>query len=414
MLPDTTNGTTRKCPLTKEQRPSYCSDMTKPARKRPRLLVLLMVFGITTAIALVLGEVAARVLLPAPRSIGAIGYADALGNPVKDLAEAVKRGLVVPVPGKVPEDKPRPRHMFKPGETFYITYTDNDVLKRDWLDEQGRVINRINFDGLRERETIKHAKPEGQRRIVCIGDSFTYGWGIPVEQGWVRMLEDDLRQDKGDVRTVNCGASGTVCVDEYVTGLKRRFGKYSPDAVVMTLCLNDLLPSSGLNFIDASVLTGIKLIDLPRIAFGRGPLDLDPSRDWVQELLDLPKDQAELGGIAGPDRPYEAMWSQGLPQKRMREAKAWCTERKIPFLVVIWPFLQGLGPGEHYPWQKIHDLVAADLQEADIPLLDVLPALKETHSADLWVTPADPHPNPLAQRLALTSIADFVRSHIVW
>ncbi len=387
--------------------------MTKPARKRPRPLVLMLAFGIATFVALGLAEVAARILVPEAQALGRIGYADAAGKPIQ-REEAVKRGLIVPLPGKIPTQKPRPRQMFKPGEPFYITYTDNEVLKREWLDEKGRVINRINFDGLRERAEIQHAKPEGQRRIVCIGDSFTFGWGIPVEQGWVRLLEDDLRKDKGDVRTVNCGAAGTVCVDEYVNGLKRRFHKYSPDVVIMTLCLNDLIPSSGLNFIHPVQPTGIKLIDLCKGAFGRSPLDLDPARDWVQELMDLPQDQAEAGGIAGPNRPYDAMWSQGVPQKRMREAKAWCDERQIPFLVVIWPFLQGLGPGQYYPWQKLHDLVASDCADAGIPLLDVLPALKGTKSADLWVTPADPHPNPLAQRLTLPEIAKFVRSHIRW
>ena len=130
--------------------------------------------------------------------------------------------------------------------------------------------------------------------------------------------------------------------------------------------------------------------------------------------MDLPKEQAVLGGIAGPNRPWEAMWAQGLPQKSLREAKAFCDQRKIPFLVVIWPFLQGLGPGEHYPWQKLHDLVAADCKAAEIPLLDVLPQLKETNSEDLWVTPADPHPNTLAQELVIPTITQFVRSHINW
>ena len=383
--------------------------MTMTAHKRPRPLVLLLAVSIATLSALVLAEIAARVLIPEQRALGLIGYADAKGKPIQ-RSEAVERGLIVMLPGP----KPRPRQMFKPGSPFYITYTDNDVLKREWLDEKGRVINHINWDGLRERDEIKHAKPTNQRRIVCLGDSFTFGWGIPAEQGWVRMLEDNLRQDKGDVRTVNCGASGTVCIDEYVNGLKQRFHKYSPDAVILTICLNDLIPSSGLNFINPLPKSGFKLIDLARAAFGRSPLDLDQSRDWVQELMDLPKEQAVLGGVAGPNRPWEAMWSQGLPQKRLREAKAFCDQRKIPFLVVIWPFLQGLGPGEHYPWQKLHDLVAADCKAAEIPLLDVLPQLKETNSEDLWVTPADPHPNTLAQELVIPTITKFVRSHINW
>jgi len=372
--------------------------------------VLLLALGIATTVALVLAEITLRLLVNPPPALGAIGYADASGKPVQDLTEAAQRGLVVPVPGT----PPRPRFMFKPGETFYITYQNNDVLQRDWFDEQGRVINRINSDGLREREEIEHAKPAGQRRIVCLGDSFTFAWGIPVEQGWVRLLEDDLRRDKGNVRTVNCGAAGTVCVDEYVDGLKQRFGRYEPDAVIMTLCLNDLVASHGLTVLDPVKPSFSRLLDLARGAFGRSALDLDPGRDWVQELIDLPKVQGEAGGMYDDSHPFEAMWSQGVPQASMREAKAWCEARGIPFLVVIWPFLQGLGPGRNYPFQKLHDLVAADLAAAGIPLLDVLPQLQGTRQEDLWVTPADPHPNPLAQQLALPAIAKFVRSHIDW
>ena len=382
--------------------------MTKPVRKRPRRTVLLLAFGIATLLALGLSEITLRLVGTTSRVLGELSYADGSGTPVKDLAEGIARGLIIPVPGK----KPRPRYMFKPGETFYIAYEDNDVLKRDWLDEQGRVINRINAGGIRERDEITYQKPAGQRRILCLGDSFTFAWGIPEEQGWVRLLEVDLRRDKGDVRTVNCGAAGTVCVDEYVNGLQQRFHKYGPDAVILTICLNDLIPSSGLGYIDPIPPTGLRLLDLAKGVFGRSPLDLDPARDWVQELLDLPEDQATNGGLVNPSRPYEAMWGQGVPQNALREAKAFCDARKIPFLVVIWPFLQGLGPGKYYPFQKLHDMVAADCKAAGIPLLDVLPALQTTPQEDLWVTPRDPHPNPLAHRLALAEIAKFVRHHI--
>ncbi|MEZ6036856.1 MAG: hypothetical protein R3F29_05215 [Planctomycetota bacterium] len=86
----------------------------------------------------------------------------------------------------------------------------------------------------------------------------------------------------------------------------------------------------------------------------------------------------------------------------------------MPFVVVLWPFLQGLGPDAHYPFQKLHDLVAAGLAEAGIPFLDVTPELRGHAAADLWVTPQDPHPNPLANRLALPAIVDFVRKQTGW
>ena len=43
-----------------------------------------------------------------------------------------------------------------------------------------------------------------------------------------------------------------------------------------------------------------------------------------------------------------------------------------------------------------------------------LASLRRTPPEDLWVTPADPHPNPRAQRLVLPAIAAFVRKHTDW
>jgi lysophospholipase L1-like esterase len=310
----------------------------------------------------------------------------------------------------------RPRAMFAPDLTFFICYADDDVLKRDWLDAKGRVLNHVNHFGLRERDEIRpDNKQPRERRLVCIGDSFTYGGGIPAELGWVRLLENELRHGDGDVRTVNCGAAGTVCVDEYWWGLKHRFHVFQPDAVVMTLCLNDLIPSSGVNFFVLPKPSGCRVLDLLVGALGPRPIDLDPGRDWVAELMSLSKADAEAAQLCHPtEKPWEAMWAQGVPQQCMREAKAWCGARSIPFLVVLWPFLQGLGPGRHYPFQKLHDLVAADCAAAGIAFLDVLPALRDTPDEDLWVTPADPHPNPRAQRLVLPAITGFVRAHTRW
>jgi hypothetical protein len=385
--------------------------MSAATNRRPRRAAIALLACFATLVALVAVEIVLR-LLPAPQPLGRLSYADASGAPIT-FAEGLQRGLIAPVPPPLPMD--RPRFQFAPGQTFFLCYTDNDVLRRDWLDAQGRVAVRINRFGLRERDDLTPEKPAGQRRILCLGDSFTFGWGIPEERGWVRLLEDDLRRDLGDVRTVNCGAAGTVCVDEYWYGLQHRFAAFQPDAVVLTICLNDLIPSSGLNVLGPSPATGIRLVDMALGALGRSPLDLDPKYDWVGQLLALPKIEGEAGGLYDPsNKPFEAMWAQGVPQKSLREAKAWCDARKLPFLVVLWPFLQGLGPGASYPFAKLHQLVAADCAAAGIPFLDVLPALAGTPAADLWVTPADPHANPRAQTLAAPSIAAFVRAQTRW
>ncbi len=386
--------------------------MQRSAKRRPSIIAIAALIAITTLFAVLVAEGFLRLFVSPKPALGQLSYATADGQPV-DFLQGLERRQIVPVPPPLPMN--RDRFMFAANQSFFLCYTDNDRLRRDWLDAQGRVEVHINSAGIREREDLAKAKPQGQRRIVCLGDSFTFGWGIPEELGWVRLLENELRKSGSDVRTVNCGAAGTVCVDEYWFGLKHRFHTFQPDAVVLTICLNDLIPSSGLQLLGPSPNTGSRVLDLVAGVFGRSPLDLDPKLDWVDELLRLPKAEGLAGGLYHvSDKPFEAMWAQGVPQQSLRAAKAWCDAQSIPFLVVLWPFLQGLAPGAYYPFQKIHDLVAADCAAANIAFLDVLPALRGTPDEQLWVTPADPHANPRAHALVMPSLLKFVQANVRW
>ena len=383
---------------------------TPPRRKRAATRLGLAVLA--TVVALGLCELTLRIFVePSRPPLGDLGYAKGDGTPIT-AEEAVAQKLLVEVAPDGAQAPPRKRLTWAPNQTFFLCYTDADQLRRDWFDAKGRVPVHINRFGLRERDEITADKPAGQKRILCLGDSFTFAWGIPIEKGWVRLLEDRLCATGKDIRTVNCGAAGTVCVDEYWWGLEHRFHVFDPDAVIVTLCLNDLIPSNGLTVIGPSHATGIRFLDLICGALGRSRLDLDPARDWVDELLALPKTQGEAAGLYHvSEKPFEAMWSQRVPQHCLRAMKNWCDERKIKFAAILWPFLQGLGEGRYYPFQKLHDLVAAYCKKEDIPFLDVLPALAKTRAEDLWITPADPHANPLAQSLAIRLIEPFVASH---
>ncbi|MCB9884413.1 MAG: SGNH/GDSL hydrolase family protein [Planctomycetes bacterium] len=378
-------------------------------KKRSRLLFGLVGAAIAVIAGLLLVELGLRLLWKPPQPLGRLSYATADGEPVADVVAAAARGYVVPVAA---DQRPRERYMFAPGKSFYLCYSDNDQLHNDWFDDRGRVLVRIDDLGLRERPEVVGAKPPGQQRIVCIGDSFTFGWGVPEELCWVRLLEDDLRAAQRDVRTVNCGAAGALCVDEYEWGLRHRFGKLQPDAVIVTICLNDLIPSSGLFIQGPTPRTGLLTLDLLLRAVGRSPLDLDPKIDWVQLLLDLPEKAGTDSGLYGSDKPYGAMWSQGTPQRSLIAMKAWCDERNVPLMIVLWPFLQGLGPGADYPFARLHQMVGKFCSDNGLPFLDVLPALAGHIPEELWVTPADMHANPTAQRLATTLIAPFVAAHL--
>lgn len=370
-----------------------------------------------TVFALLIGEGCLRLFVGPFRALGILYFRTSDGEriPIEGAnEEAKRRGLAEDLPAdQTPPNRPRSR--FAPNAHFYMCYEDVGRLDADWLDDRGCVEVRINAFGLRERDDIRpDNKQPDEKRVLCVGDSFTFGWGIPVEQCWVRRLEEDLRVTNGNVRTVNCGASGALTVDEYEVGLRTRFGQFRPDVLIVSIYCNDLIPSHGLCVLGAQrPQSGILLFDYLAAATLPGPLDLDPSADWVAAALGLPRETGEAIGVYGADKPFDGMWSQGAPQRALAAMSAWSKEHNCKLLVMLWPFLQGVGPGESYPFTKLHGLVAEGCRELGLPFLDLLPVLQQggEKSRRLWVTPTDMHANPRAQAIVRTAIAEFARAN---
>ncbi len=346
----------------------------------------------------------------------ALHYEDTAGNVYEHQGEAAQAGLVIPF-----DDGPRPGYRFAPDSTFYICYTGLDPEARgDEFDRPGAreslcVECRMNSLGMREREGVVGPKPPGQRRILCIGDSFTFGWGVKVTDAWPRRVERMLRKDDDGIRTVNAGAAGALYVDEYRAALEKRFHVVDPDVVLVTLCLNDLIPSTTALSFQEQPSWLIRHSRLARALLQsyamQSSLTIDPDRDLVQYLLDFPAEHyvaiewLDKQGIGRSD-----LWPGGGPQRDLVAMRNWCNERGIRFAVAIWPFFQGLGPGEHYPFTKIHTLVGAFCREQGIPFLDLLPELENKERTDrLWVSPADYHGNRRSQELAAPAIANFLQ-----
>lgn len=322
--------------------------------------------------------------------------------------EASERGMLQAL-----EPAPRPRLVFTPGTSFHIGYKGDS---NPYLGEHGCVPVSYNSQGIREREELCAPKPPGQERILCLGDSFTIGWGIKVEDVWVRQLEGDLRRAGEDIRSINCGAAGTLFVDEYWWGLKERFKAFEPDMVLVSICLNDLLPvNQGLAHHRRDEITASD----PELAWWHSRIirdlsswdslpprmRLDPSRDWTRELLDLAEDDPAFT----KDVPQGTYWAGGGPQEALRQIRDWCRQREIPIATIIWPLFQGTGTGEFYPFASMHAQFSEFCQSEEIPCLDLLPTFTGHDSQSLWVNSSDYHGNPFAQRLATDAITPFVK-----
>ena len=95
-----------------------------------------------------------------------------------------------------------------------------------------------NSRGIRHGE-IPRKKPPGTRRIVVVGDSFTEGMGVAVDETFVSLLESRLSTPEHPTEVINCGLSATSPM-QYARILFHICLDYEPDAVIIALYANDV------------------------------------------------------------------------------------------------------------------------------------------------------------------------------
>jgi hypothetical protein len=92
---------------------------------------------------------------------------------------------------------------------------------------------RTNTYGLRDNEFPKQ-KPPGTVRILVLGDSFTYGWGVPLEQTYAKILEKHLKEEGWPVQIINTGVGGWGTAHE-LAYLEQYGLEFSPNLVLIGL-----------------------------------------------------------------------------------------------------------------------------------------------------------------------------------
>ena len=131
-------------------------------------------------------------------------------------------------------------------------YYDPDVGLRYYANQQRHMLNgqrvlgefRTNEWGFRTPSFALEKAP-GVTRIVCLGDSFTLGWGVDDRDTWPRRLQElcDEREGRGRVEVLNLGQPDFNTVNE--ERLYRSFARrLHADVVILGYVLNDMAPET--------------------------------------------------------------------------------------------------------------------------------------------------------------------------
>ena len=102
----------------------------------------------------------------------------------------------------------------------------------------------INADGFRDTNKHPVPKPVGTIRVLLLGDSFTFGYGVNYEDTWPVIVERLLEKSGGRrIDLVKAGIEGMDTRSEFVL-LQELVPKYDPDVVIVGFLINDLYSNS--------------------------------------------------------------------------------------------------------------------------------------------------------------------------
>lgn len=261
---------------------------------------------------------------------------------------------------------------------------------------------RHNHYGYRGAE-FEEVKAPGVYRVAVMGDSFTYGNGVPEAQRFSNLLGATLA-DQG-VEVLNLGFPGNNW-PEHVRTLERRVLRLRPDFVLLQWGTNDVELDSDVRH-------------RPMVVHPVADRDRHEwllARSALYGLLDA--QWARLRPWASAAESYDAymMRLYGDPASAgaiqadtlMRRFLAACRERGVGVGLVLVPEAAvSLGPD--YPYRVLHDRVAAICRDEGIRCPDLLPEYaKVPDRFALWVSPLDSHPSILANRMiADVALATF-------
>jgi hypothetical protein len=102
------------------------------------------------------------------------------------------------------------------------------------------VLHVHNDEHMRVAGRFPEHRP-GFFRILVVGDSLTYGYGVAADDAYPSVLERRLGRDFR-VEVLNLGVSGAQSEDIRRT-VGRALTQLQPDLIVYGVCLNDFLPS---------------------------------------------------------------------------------------------------------------------------------------------------------------------------
>lgn len=261
----------------------------------------------------------------------------------------------------------------------------------------------MNTAGYRDTEHAKE-KPPDVRRAVFLGDSFTYGVGVQLDDTYAKRTERGLSAARSKKwESIVLAVPGIDTEQEEAILESEAFG-YSPDLVVLGYVLNDAEGPGAAEQRRAKAWAEAET-EKQSPAFWRHSALLSLVADRLHATRENRARIENHLALYGDEVPGFA-----AAKKSLNAMAARCRDKGVPFVVVLFPlFANPLD--DHYPFASVHEKVAAAARSAGATFVDLLPYYRGMDWRLLVVEGAnDEHPNELAHRIAAQALLAALES----
>jgi lysophospholipase L1-like esterase len=234
-------------------------------------------------------------------------------------------------------------------------------------------------------------KSPDQRRILFLGDSVTFGWGVRGEDTFCSQLELDLRRKGLNVEAINSGVSGYNTYQEL--GVLEKYGDLlKPDLVVLVYVDNDVDPEAN-----PTAASERRMPEPWRNPFGSMAYLIRKTRLYMMVLHLGPVLVSGVGTSIDRGSPG---WQRSMDS--LLQMAAYCETRKIAFITFHFRML----PNPQS--DALNTEISAIAERQHFQFGDVLPWFEHKNVDRLTNSFIDSHPNAEGHRILADGMARFL------
>jgi hypothetical protein len=249
----------------------------------------------------------------------------------------------------------------------------------------------------------EEAKPDGTFRIAVVGDSFSFGPFLQIEDTFPKRLERILSMNRKQsaAEVLNFGVPGFSTYHEIA--ITRTALSYAPDLLILQITLNDI----AVEPLRSSQLTG----EYDFSPYSPPPIIARLLNHW--RSLDFILRRVHDAELNKRHKKYYTNLYQNQESYRqfsnsLKEISKLAHARETPLVAVLFP-LFGDSLDDTYPFRSIHKKIGQTLSKLSIPTLDLFESYRNIPPERLQVKPGkDTHPNEIAHRIAAEQIHQWL------